>query len=434
MTGAAARPRDIALAAAFVAFAAAAAAVVLPGALRPAPTLDGLESLLGARRFDLAEQRLGEYLRARPDSIRGHMLMAQVALARDDQKPRTALDHLERIRGADDATLAVVRLNEGKAYSALRRYDRAEACWTAALKLDPRVPEAGWDLLGLYYIQGRRADARRLGLALHAIEPDPRDRVQLLLELLRQDALTPVYETFISALEPAVRAAPEDLYTAIALGLALIRSSRTDEGLAILRDAAGRHAGRPDAWNALLLGLDESGQVAELAPVLDRLPAMIAEDPRMDRYRGAIAQQRRDWSAAAEAYLRAWRADPSELQVLYRLHRALRAAGRLKEAEELDNMLRDAMVARDQALAVYREADAVKTLGTAPHPELYHRIADLRERMGLPEEALAWHRVTLRDRPDDPISRAAISRLEAQCRERNSRGPGRSTIDRGSGG
>jgi hypothetical protein len=31
----------------------------------------------------------------------------------------------------------------------------------------------------------------------------------------------------------------------------------------------------------------------------------------------------------------------------------------------------------------------VKTLGVVPQPELYRRIADLRERMGLPDEALA---------------------------------------------
>src|SRR5437660_1620337 len=82
---------------------------------------------------------------------------------------------------------------------------------------------AVWALLCLYYSQGRRGDARRLGLQLHAVEPDPRDRVQLLVELLRQDALTPVYETLIPALEPAVRARPKDLHTAIALSLALVR-------------------------------------------------------------------------------------------------------------------------------------------------------------------------------------------------------------------
>ena len=53
-----------------------------------------------------------------------------------------------------------------------------------------------------------------------------------------------------------------------------------------------------------------------------------------------------------------------------------------------------------------------RTLGLAPHPDLYHRLADLRERMGRPDEALAWHRLVLRDAPEDSISLAALGRLK----------------------
>ena len=52
---------------------------------------------------------------------------------------------------------AIVLLNEGKAFSALGWNDRAEVAWKNALALEPRVPEAGWNLLSLYYVQGRRA-------------------------------------------------------------------------------------------------------------------------------------------------------------------------------------------------------------------------------------------------------------------------------------
>ena len=69
--------------------------------------------------------------------------------------------------------------------------------------------------------------------------------------------------------------------------------------------------------------------------------------------------------------------------------------------------------ARDQILPLYEEAEADKTLGVAPHPALYHRLADLRERMGRNDEALAWHRLVLRDQPDEPTSRAAVARLQA---------------------
>jgi tetratricopeptide (TPR) repeat protein len=395
-----------------------AAALVLNERSRPVPSLNGLAPLIVARRLDEVEERLRAYLRIHPDSLQANMLMAQVALDREDQKPDLALAHLARIRTADRGTLATVRLHEGKAYSALGRNDRAEPAWEEALRLDPRVPEAGWDLLGLYYIQGRREAAHRLAMTLFEVEPDPRDRAQLLVELLRQDAQPIGADSLIKTLEPTVRARPEDHHTAIALGLALIRNSRFDEGLPLLRAAVENHGGDADAWDALLRGLDEARRPDEMAEALAKVPAGLSADPRFDRHRGAIAQERRDWPAAADAYLRAWRADPSDFQVLYRLSRVLKAAGRTEEAAAFDLKVRAANEAREQALPLYREADADKTLGVAPHPELYRRLADLRERMGRLDEALAWHGLVLRDRPDDPASRAAVARLRATIDER----------------
>ena len=128
---------------------------------------------------------------------------------------------------------------------------------------------------------------------------------------------------------------------------------------------------------------------------------------------GAAAQERRDWKAAAEHYVRAWRADPSDLRILYRLSQALKAAGRLQDAEEIDRRVRGGQTAKNEILALYKEADAVKDLGVTPHPDLCHRLADLRDRMGRTDEALAWHRLVLRDLPADPVSLKAIKRLEA---------------------
>jgi hypothetical protein len=53
----------------------------------------------------------------------------------------------------------------------------------------------------------------------------------------------------------------------------------------------------------------------------------------------------------------------------------------------------------------------IKTLGLEPHPELYQRLASLRERMGRYDEARAWHRLVLRDSPGNALSLAALERL-----------------------
>ena len=65
-----------------------------------------------------------------------------------------------------------------------------------------------------------------------------------------------------------------------------------------------------------------------------------------------------------------------------------------------------------QTRPVYLEAFAIQTLGLEPRPELYHRLAGLREQMGRLDEARAWHRLVLRDVPDDAPSLAALARLQ----------------------
>ena len=61
---------------------------------------------------------------------------------------------------------------------------------------------------------------------------------------------------------------------------------------------------------------------------------------------------------------------------------------------------------------LYYEAIAMPTLGVVSQPDLYHRLADLRERMGRRDEARGWHLLVLRDRPGDAVSLAALERLK----------------------
>jgi tetratricopeptide (TPR) repeat protein len=405
--------RNLGLSLLLLALVGALAVLVVVSRPKPAASLDGLQPLLAARQFDEAEALIKEYLKIHTHSVQGNMLMAQVALERDEQKPQLALEHLARIGARDRVTQATVLLNQGKAYSTLGWNDRAEEAWKKALELEPRVPEAGWALLSLYYVEGRRAEAHRLAMALRVTEPDPRDRAQLLLELVRHDAKPLGPDSLMLTLEPIVRKSPQDLYMAIALGLATVRNSQTDAGLSSLRNLAERFTNNPDAREAFILGLDEAGKIDDLVGEMSRLPQAMASDPRFDRYRGAIAQQRQDWNVAAQHYERTWRRDPSDLRVLYRLSRVLRLGGRLSEADLVDRKVHDAQEAKNQILALYQKANAVKTLGTAPHPDLYHQLADLREHMGRDDEAVAWHQMVLEYQPDNKESNDAIARLNA---------------------
>src|SRR5947208_8297296 len=106
---------------------------------------------------------------------------------------------------------ATLDLCRGMALGRLLRFDEAEAAWLEALKVDLTAPEVGWNVLRLYYLQGREEDARRLALRLFRAEPDPHDRVMLLLELLRPDARPPAPGSIVKLFAPVVRRHPDAL-------------------------------------------------------------------------------------------------------------------------------------------------------------------------------------------------------------------------------
>ena len=411
--------------AAGIAAVAASAGLAWAGwvAVRPGPTLDQVVALAEAGRFDEAQALAAEHVRRVPDGKNAHILIAQMALnrpepptppgGRPDPKPALlALEHLDRIRPDDRALAAVVALNRGKAQYRLARMDDAEESWDEALRLDPRVPEAGWCLLDLYYLQNRPGDARRLALRLHEVEPDPRDRVQLLLELVRQDAQPMDPGSVVQWFEPVVRQNPTDLHASLALGLFLVRASQVDRGLDVLRGAVRRHPKSPDAWDAWLTGLDDAGQLELMEQGVSRLPPALADLDRFARHKARAAQERGDWKAAARDYRRAWQAAPHDHRLRYRFSRALRNSGEMAEAERYEQGYQAYVAASREIRALYERANADKALGVAPRTLLYQEIANLRERMGLTDEALAWHRLVLRDEPADPKSRAALTRLE----------------------
>jgi tetratricopeptide (TPR) repeat protein len=389
-----------------------AGALVAWREIQPSPDLGVICALAREGQFDRAQELMARYLEAFPGSDRGHLLMAQFAMDRPDVQPLLALDHLGRIRTSSPREAAVVRFSVGKAHYQEKRYDLAETCWSEALALDPTVPEAGWALIDLLDFEGRTEEAHRLGMRLFEVEPDPRDRVRLLLEMSRLDIDRVAPGSAVQVFEPVWRQHPAYLPLALAVGLALVHNSQCAEGIEVLRDALQRHPDSAEAWDGWLTGLDESYQPDRLRQEFARLPRRLAADPRFARHEGTMARGAGDWPRAVEAYRRAHAFEPFNGVVLYQLRMALRAAGETAELHRADQLLTVYRNAFKQMRPVYVEARAIRTLGLEPHPQLYHRLAELREQMGRFDEARAWHRLVLRDVPDDALSLAAQARLE----------------------
>jgi tetratricopeptide (TPR) repeat protein len=376
------------------------------------PDFDTICALARQGQFERADSLLTRYLRILPRDDRAQLLSAQLAMDRPDAQPQRALEHLARIRPGTPREAAVVRFSVGKAHYQQKRYDLAESCWKEALEIDPTVPEAGWALIDLLDFEVRVEEAHRLGMRLFEVEPDRRDRVRLLLEMSRLEIDKVAPGSVVQTFEPVWRQHPDYLPLALAVGLALIHNSQSADGIEVLRDALARHPDSADAWDGWLTGLDEGHEPDLLREEFAQLPRDLAADPRFARHEGTVAHGARDWSRAVKAYRRAHAVEPFNRAVLYRLRLALRAAGETAELVQVDRLLAVYQDALQQLRPVYDEALAIKTLGLEPRPELYHRLAALREQMGRLDEACAWHRLVLRDVPDDALSLAALARLK----------------------
>jgi tetratricopeptide (TPR) repeat protein len=389
---------------------------------RVRPSLDRVIDLAAAGRLDEAEADVRAYLSARPEDYAADLLLAQILLKRAEAAPpgatsagptpaQEALDVLDRVRPIDADMTVALHLNRGRALDRLLRFGEAEAEWLEALKVSPVAPEAGWHLLNLYYLQGRQEEARRLALQLVRVEPDPHDRVLLLLELVKADARPPAPGSIVKLFEPVVRQHPDELHSALALGLAQVRAGQVEAGIEQLREVVRLHPGRVEAWDTLLTGLDESGQIDVMEEELERLPVEISRSPRLSKQRARVAQDRRRWKEAVALYRGAQAAEPYDRAVEYRLSRALRHVGETEEAERIDRRVRRRDVAIQEVRPLYDRATETPSLGVIPLPALYQAIADARERMQFLDEARSWHRLVLAADPRNEISRAAIARL-----------------------
>jgi tetratricopeptide (TPR) repeat protein len=368
--------------------------------LAPRPRLDEgrLKGLTGSGRFEEAVSLLESHLRRTPRDARAHYLLAELLLSRTDRTgeshvvpdARRALDHLEQARGSRVVDPARVELYRGMSLYRLDRWDEAEAAWSEALRIDPVVPEAGWGLLDLYYLEGRRLEAQRLVLRLHQVEPLPQDRAQLLLQLVRQDAIPPDQISLVERLEPVVAESPDGVQALTALGLALVRSGEIDLGLASLRRSVERWPDSETAWDRLMTGLDFAGKTQGLSPLLAGLPRSMADSPRFARHFALAAQEEGRWGESVAQYRRAMEHDPGDFETGVRFARALRFAGEKDAAMAWDRKIVDYRAAKAGLLDLYEEADAVKTLGVRPHPELCRELAESREKMWRGEEARLW--------------------------------------------
>ncbi|MDB5352414.1 MAG: Peptidase [Planctomycetota bacterium] len=392
--------------------------------LTPAPRLEPAVRLLAEGKYAEAEAKLSEILAYEPSNPRARLAMADVLVSREEPDPKEALKLLARVRPAMPSQAAYALVLRGKAEKQLHHPGKAEADWAEALRLDPLVGEAGWLLLELYYTENRVGEARQLALRLSRNEPNARDRVRLLLEPIRFDAQPLAAAGIIPLFKEAVANDPDDRPAALAYYRAKARDGTgIEEAVTALRALVQRHPDDLACWAGLLDALDRTGDLDGMEKVLTSMPTALASGSQIARFRGRLALARKDYAGAIAEFEAALSQNDSDRELFHRLSEAYKLAGKAAEAEATKAREADIEAARVELRGIkgreeeegrpglFEDASQRPDLGVRFDPVLYKKLASLRERMRHPDEARAWHKLVLRDLPDDEESLAAVARL-----------------------
>ncbi|MBI3462966.1 MAG: tetratricopeptide repeat protein [Planctomycetes bacterium] len=363
-------------------------------------------TLLAAGDWARAEVELKKYLAGGARAAQTNeakLLLAQV-LARLE-KHGESLELLESIPDtAPEAPRA--RVAQGNHYWDRAGWLKAESLWKRALQLDPRVPEAGWWLLDLYFMHGRFQEAEQLALQLYDTEPDSRDRIGLLWELVRQDNERMDPSTVKGRMEDALREHPDDFHSQLALARSYGGSGQIEKALNLVQQLASAHVSSVEVWETWLWCLYESGNFAEIRQLLESLSPEISSDRRVQKYHAAALEDAGDWSAAREIYEKRLQGDPYDRKAHYRLSRVLRGLGQEQQADWHEQRSRQLDAARENLARLYASRSGALVTG-----DLCAQAADYCEALGRREQALRWFQEALRREPTHKAAAAGLARL-----------------------
>lgn len=278
-----------------------------------------------------------------------------VAKTRRALETKAYLDVIRLARELPDEQpdAAEVRLWEGVALWKLDRWQAAEQAWQRALEINPEVPEAGWRLLMMFFYQQRFAEAEELALKLYPIEPDTRDRTQLLLELIRQDSERVGPAATVTTLEGVLVQEPDNFHVLRAVGVSYVQLGRMNDGVELIQRACRMRTEELEGWYAWLWCLLETGQTHKFGEAWDQIPAPAREHARFLRFRGMWAEAVHNGEEAERAYRATLQRDPADRKTHYQLARLLRAAGKDQEAESHETDARELDEAREALATAY---------------------------------------------------------------------------------
>ncbi len=397
-----------------VSAAGASLLVVAHWCFAPAPRLGHIQTLINARDYDEGQRLLERLLRRQPGNYQARLMLAGMLVERERRE--SAIEHLLRIPDTADWAIEA-RFREGWLVRQSGRAIEAERAWLRCLALDasfnrsemsPAARSATVELLGLYIVQRRERDGRRLIWNWYGRVPQE-DRAHAAIALVALEFNPgPPAEQIAAELESFVASNPQDNHSRQALGRMYVELGREEEGRDLLQACVDEQPDDLESMTAYLWCLTEQGDLEAAQVVLARLPDAADEDPDLWPLRGIVHELAKEWQDAEHCFRRSLSLEPWRRESHAHLANMLRRQGEVAAAQEHERRANE-LHEVDQQLR--NAAQSLRNSLARPNVASCLMLGELYEKRGQTQEARAWYDETLRLQPRHAVAQAAIERL-----------------------
>lgn len=318
-----------------------------------------------------------------PAHLGARILIARIFASTREREPGAveSLTQITQSKQASPNELVLAQTMLGDIHLARSRISRAEAAYTAALKLDPKAARALVGLGEALYRAGRYSEAQARFEAGSQAEPDD---VLAKIGIGKSKMMLERLDEAHASLKKLRESHPESVSGAYWYGRVLEALGNREEAERVYRSAIDRAPSEPslvDTYIALALLQTQQGRVEDATKTLSAARERLPKSSAIHGALGDVALASGRYSEAHAEFRRAIALDAEDLGARFKFGVALRRDGKF-----------------DEALRAFEEVKAVDR----DYPGLALEHGLLYETSGRMEEALRAYEGALAKAPNDP--------------------------------
>ncbi len=355
---------------------------VLAAGATPRAHFGMARALQEAKEFEQVNEHIDAALAGNPQHAGARLLLAEIQLQRRDldEEIVKSLTPLSEGKGASQGEQVQALILLGRLHLARARITKAEASFTAALKLNAGSPQAQMGLAQVLFEGGRFSEAlARFEAAVQAAPNNLKANLGLVQSKLRLEQL----EDAVRVLDVLVKKHPESSAVYFWVGRGKEEIGEKADAEKAFEKAIELGEDTPElvlSYIALTRLLSQKGNLDEANQVIVQAEKRFPDDPAVYEALGELASNRGSFDDAVADFDKALRLDPNNIGLRFSRGVALRQARRFDEAS--------------------REFDLVEK-ESPNYPGLALERGNLFEASGRTEEALKAYEEALAAAPED---------------------------------